>query len=87
MWDRGQNGRVISPVRPPLPPPRDHRAIASDYDLVVTTYQTLGSDYTRDGKVEDFAPLGKVHWVSDLHCREEGGGLRGDGGRAEGGGE
>ncbi|GAX72705.1 hypothetical protein CEUSTIGMA_g161.t1 [Chlamydomonas eustigma] len=41
---------------------RDPRKIASDYDLVVTTYQTLGSDYHRDSKVDDFAPLGKIYW-------------------------
>ena len=32
---------------------RDVRKIASDYDLVVTTYQTICSDYGKDGKVSD----------------------------------
>ncbi len=31
------------------------------YDLVVTTYQTLGSDYGKD-KTGNFAPLGAIDW-------------------------
>lgn len=41
---------------------RDIQKIASNYDLVVTTYQTLGSDYCKDGKSEMYAPLGQIHW-------------------------
>lgn len=42
---------------------RDYKKIASSYDLVVTTYQTLASDYSRQGKNDIFEPLGRIHWV------------------------
>ena len=42
---------------------RDVSKIAIDYDLVVTTYQTLATDFSSSGKEEDFEPIGKIHWV------------------------
>lgn len=44
--------------------PRNERKIAEDYDLVITTYQTLASDYRLDtsGPGTGFKPLGAVDW-------------------------
>lgn len=56
---------MVSPVSLPC---RDYKKIASNYDLVVTTYQTLASDYSRQGKTELFEPLGKIHWVSRVRA-------------------
>ena len=39
-------------MKPLLPTfQREERKIASDYDLVVTTYQTIAADYSKAGKV------------------------------------
>ncbi|KAK9847690.1 hypothetical protein WJX84_004737 [Apatococcus fuscideae] len=44
--------------------PRSERKIAEEFDLVITTYQTLGSDYRQDttGDGSGFKPLGAIDW-------------------------
>ena len=45
---------------------RSTKRLAEDYDLVVTTYETLGSDFGRDTAKHNpkklFPPLGAIHW-------------------------
>jgi SWI/SNF-related matrix-associated actin-dependent regulator of chromatin subfamily A3 len=46
----------------------------ASFDLIVTTYQTLGSDYAKRGGDDTFPPLGSIHWhrcapvASASHC-------------------
>ena len=55
---------------------RDAATIATAYDVVVTTYQTLGSDwraYTKKAGGDDgrFPPLGQIRWhriILDVRC-------------------
>ena len=44
--------------------PRIVRKIAEEFDLVITTYQTLGSDLRLDVSSDSagFKPLGAIHW-------------------------
>ncbi len=44
--------------------PRNVQKIAADFDLVITTYQTLSSDFRLDVSEDGagFKPLGAIHW-------------------------
>ena len=44
--------------------PRGERKIAEEFDLVITTYQTLASDYRQDttSNGSGFKPLGAIDW-------------------------
>lgn len=44
--------------------PRSERKIAEEFDLVITTYQTLASDYRQDttSNGSGFKPLGAIDW-------------------------
>ena len=45
---------------------KDVKKLANDYDVVVTTYQTLGADFSHAGGKANpncsFPPLGRIHW-------------------------
>ena len=47
---------------------RDVCKIASDYDLVVTTYQTLCAEYGKDGKVCECLSHGESHVAIGCLC-------------------
>ena len=48
----------------PYSPDRNPKSLATGFDLVVTTYQTLGSDHGRQSDSDpSSAPLEAIKWV------------------------
>jgi SWI/SNF-related matrix-associated actin-dependent regulator of chromatin subfamily A3 len=49
---------------------RDPMRLAKDFDLVVTTYATMASDFggKKGNNGEGFPPLGDIEWVSACRC-------------------